>query len=284
MSKSTNEHPNKLFRLSPDRQTALLTVLLSLASLVSVPGLGQQVFYHLLGAGEVTVAFLTPSTTVNESVGSRHIWPVALNSWTKRRAIVLDGSSAPLANYPVLVKLDSTRVDYASVRPDGFDLRFADTAGNILSHEVESWVSGGTSWVWVKVPSLATFPARNQIYMYYGNAAAAQAQDSAGLWGTDHLQVLHLSGTTGAIANGVAVPASLGDAGTTQNGGSGMSYSAGVFGNAVTLDGVNDAITMGTSAVLNFGANTPFSIAAFVKTTDAACSLGSTIVQASLLK
>lgn len=270
MTTTRNTKPSKPLRFSPVREVLFYGVMLVFASFVSIPGLGQQVFFHLLGSNEPTIAFSTPATAVNESTGTRHVWPASLASWTKRRAILLDGVSTAISNAPVLVKLDATRIDYAQTRADGYDLRFADSAGNLLSHEVESWISGGTSWVWVKIPTLNSFPNRNQIYMYYGNNGAAQAEDSAGLWGADHLQILHLTGSLGTIANGAAVAASLGDSASAQNGGSGMSYSGGAFGSAITLDGVNDSISTGTSAALNFGANQPFSVSAFVKTTDVA--------------
>lgn len=269
MTNQKIENQNAKLRELLARKTALYVLMLAIASLVSVPGVGQQVFFHLLGSNEPTVAFLTPATAVNEAIGARHAWPEGLANWTKRRAILLDGVTAPLANAPVLIKLDPTRIDYARARADGFDLRFTDIAGNVLAHQVESWTAGGTSWVWVKLPSLSAFPARNQIFMYYGNPAAPQAQDAAGLWGTDHLQVLHLHGAAGPIAEGATLSAAIGDAATAQNGGSGMTYSDGVFGNAVLLDGVNDQISTGTSASLNFGANAPFSVSTFVKTTDA---------------
>lgn len=269
MTNQKIENQNAKLRELLARKTALYVSMLAMATLVSVPGVGQQVFFHLLGSNEPTVAFLTPATAVNEAIGARHTWPAGLADWTKRRAILLDGVAAPLANAPVLIKLDPTRIDYARARADGFDLRFTDIAGNVLAHQVESWTAGGTSWVWVKLPSLSAFPARNQIFMYYGNPAAPQAQDAAGLWGTDHLQVLHLHGAAGPIAEGATLSAAIGDAATAQNGGSGMTYSDGVFGNAVLLDGVNDQITTGNSASLNFGANAPFSVSTFVKTTDA---------------
>lgn len=43
-------------------------------------------------------------------------------------------------------------------------------------------------------------------------------------------------------------------------------YTAGKFGNAVSLDGINDHIVLGTSSHLNFGSSIDFSVALWVKT------------------
>jgi glucose/arabinose dehydrogenase len=115
--------------------------------------------------------------------------------WTKRRRIAIDNSAQPgaLDEFPVLVLLDSTRIDYDSTEPGGADLRFTDGDGELLSHEIEEWNPGGVSVVWVKVPHVDAGSATGSIWMYYGNPGAPDDQDPAGVWSNGYVGVWHLS-------------------------------------------------------------------------------------------
>ena len=64
-----------------------------------------------------------------------------------------NSTSSNLQDFPVLVKLDSSRVDYSQTQDNGEDLRFYDADGTLLSHEIETWNESGDSFVWVKVPT-----------------------------------------------------------------------------------------------------------------------------------
>ena len=97
-----------------------------------------------------------------------------------------------LANFPVLVKVSQgspSGFSYADcLKPDGGDLRFADTDGNLLASEVDTWNSNGVSLVWVKVPTLT---ASTKIFAYYG-CETVIAVDSASVWSADYVGVWHL--------------------------------------------------------------------------------------------
>jgi glucose/arabinose dehydrogenase/PKD repeat protein len=113
-------------------------------------------------------------------------------AWTKRRRLVFDnsGQSGDLVDFPVLVRLDPGRIDYGSVNPDGSDLRFADAFGNPLAYDIEEWVPGGESIVWVRVPLITGGSASDSIFMYYGNPGAASAEDPTSVW-IDYAAVWH---------------------------------------------------------------------------------------------
>jgi len=103
---------NGLFRLSK-------LPLLFLVAVVFATSLtfGQNIFYHLLGLSQgTTVAFQSPSQSINESTGTWGDWPSSLNNWTKRRRIVLDGFGTSLTDFPVMIKLDGTRISYGSTQ------------------------------------------------------------------------------------------------------------------------------------------------------------------------
>lgn len=244
---------------------------LLMASLISIPGLAQNFLFHLLGASEPTANFTTTSSTLSESAGATGLWPSTLNGWTARRPIVVDGVSASVSNFPLLLKIDSTKINYANTASLGADLRFADSSGNLLQYEIESWDTAGTSFVWVKLPTLNAEPARTVLWMYYGNSSATSAENAINVWSAAHSKVLHLNGAVGSIADGTAIPASVGlNAAASNAGGTGMAFASGAIGNGVQLDGGDDWISAGADGSLNFAASAPFTVSAYVKTTDSA--------------
>ncbi len=123
-------------------------------------------------------------------------------SWSSRRKITFDNSSQAenLTNFVVMVKLDSTRVDYAKTQGSGQDIRFTDSDGTtLLSYEIEKWDESGTSTVWVEVPQIDASSATDYIYMYYGNTGATDAQDATNTWGSQIRY--HLKETTSTDVN-----------------------------------------------------------------------------------
>ncbi len=102
-----------------------------------------------------------------------------------------------------MIALDATRIDYASTVAGGTDLRFTLDDGTALSYEIENWNSAGTSHVWVNIPSYAAYPTRTRIWMYHGNPAAANAQNSGATWGANVTGDIALSnygkGGTGTV-------------------------------------------------------------------------------------
>ena len=91
-----------------------------------------------------------------------------LPGWGYKRTVSLSPAT-PEANYQVKITLTTANFNYAHAKSDGSDLRFYDsTETTPLSYWIETWTSGGTSTVWVKVPASGA----SSINMYYGNAGA----------------------------------------------------------------------------------------------------------------
>jgi hypothetical protein len=152
-------------------------------------------------------------------------------NWQRRRKLTFNNSAQAenLVNFPVLVVLNSSRIDYGQTQNQGQDLRFTDSDGvTILAHEIEKWDEAGTSYVWVKVPQIDASSTTDHIWMYYGNASAADGQNPAGVWSNGFETVWHLQNnftdstckghdgtlpstwsweTTGKIAGGLAFQA-----------------------------------------------------------------------------
>ena len=161
--------------------------------LFSVLAYSQNFFYHLMPKLPV-VNFTLATQNANESIGLfAPDWVVGLNSWDKRVRIDINPVTTALTNFPLLIKLDSSKINYAHFQAAAQDLRFVDASGNPLSYEIENWNSSGESNVWVKIPTLPASPTVTTIWMYYGNGSAIDAQTPTSVWDANHMGVWHLN-------------------------------------------------------------------------------------------
>lgn len=125
-------------------------------------------------------------------------------AWSHGARIAFPGytGSETLANFPMLVRLDAATVPGISHAQmafgNGADLRFTDTNGVELNYEIESWNPGGTSYVWVKVPSLAK---GGSILAFWGNPTATATATPDSLSGL----ALWLKADALSLADGAAV-------------------------------------------------------------------------------
>jgi len=119
-------------------------------------------------------------------------------NWNYRKEIVINHTkvNATLTSFPVLI--DVTDSDLASeAQTDGDDIAFADYNGAKLNHEIELYNSGNGNLVaWVNVPSLSS-TVDTVLYMYYGNAGAANQENVTGVWDSNYMMVQHLSEASG---------------------------------------------------------------------------------------
>src|SRR2546422_10741998 len=101
-------------------------------------------------------------------------------------------TGAPHANFPVLVSRTDTDLQ-SKAQSTGNDILFTSSDGTTkLNHEIEKYVSStGELVAWVKVPSVSS-SAATVIYMYYGNAGAANQQNAVNAWDANYLAVWHL--------------------------------------------------------------------------------------------
>ena len=95
--------------------------------------------------------------------------------WLFCRKITLNAAT-PLADFQVKVTL--TTGQYINMNANGNDLRFYDINNNACNYWIETWNTGGTSTLWVKVVTSGAVA----VYMYYGNAAAPAASNGAGVF------------------------------------------------------------------------------------------------------
>jgi hypothetical protein len=183
-----------------------------------------------------------------------------LTGWNHRRQLTITGAliSGALTDFPVLVKLDSSFLDFNKVKTNGEDVRFTSSDGTTqLKYEIEQWnKTAGNAEIWVKLPSILSV-SNTTFYMYYGNVGASDAQDPTSVWDSNFMMVQHLEELSGTVTDS----SSHGNSGDY----SGVARDAtGKIDGAYGFDGVNDYVFVPHSASLNFGTG-PFTISLWVK-------------------
>ena len=105
-----------------------------------------------------------------------------------------------LTDFQALIKLDEGRYGFkyadCADQAAGTDVWFSsDAAGNnVLEREIDTWNPDGSSYIWVKIPSLA---AGTEITMHWGDASKAQAAANTAVW-TGYAGVWHMGKASGA--------------------------------------------------------------------------------------
>ncbi len=120
--------------------------------------------------------------------------------WERRAHFVVinEGRAERLVDFPVLVRLDGSRIDYAAARARGADLRFTLADGTLLAHEVEQWLTSGDSYVWLRVTLDAQ--SNRDVWMYYGNPAAQSVDNPSAVWRQGYVAVYHFANTSSALS------------------------------------------------------------------------------------
>jgi MSHA biogenesis protein MshQ len=168
--------------------------------------------------------------------------------WGFRKEITIDAGQVAgnLSDFPVLISLATDAGLAAAAQADGDDILFTAADGTTkLSHEIESFGSGtGKLVAWVKVPALSD-AADTALYMYYGNAAAADQQDAANVWDANFTLVQHLNEASGTEYDSTASNNDGTYTGSGQN-------ATGVIDGADSFNGVNERVQINHAANLSF--------------------------------
>ncbi len=179
-------------------------------------------------------------------------------SWTKRVPIDINNTDQAVAftNQPVLVRLNSTIVNYSNIQANGADIRFvASDDVTALNYEFDKWNSGGTSEIWIRVPSIAVSSSAGFIYLYYNNPSATDVQNSSGVW-TNFWSVWHLGEDPAGTAPQYKDSSAGARNSTATNS---LNRTTGQIGDAADLNGATDSINVNTDLSVVLGASSTFS-------------------------
>lgn len=165
-------------------------------------------------------------------------------AWRKRIRL---GWSMPLtesvlADVPLMIALDPSRIDYGSTAELAADLRVTNAdVSQRFAHEIDAWQVDGRSVLWFRLPSTDTNLAGDHVWLYYGNPVAQTEADAAAVWDEYYIGVWHLED-------------SLADSTAAER--HGMGYgpvsAPGVLGQALSFDAVDDYATVEDVALDEF--------------------------------
>ena len=162
------------------------------------------------------------------------------SNWQRRIQLTFTNTVAEdLTEFPVLVVLNSSRINYSQTQNAGQDIRFVAADGTLLSHEIERWDEAGNSYIWVRVPQITANSSTDYIWLYYDNPIAPDGQNPAGVWSSDYEGVWHFNGN--------------GEDATAQNSaiGSSTTPANGVLAGGLDFDGNNDFVNVGSGSSLD---------------------------------
>lgn len=174
------------------------------------------------------------------------------SSWTNRKKITIDPGdvAGPLTNFPMLFSVtDPNLRDTANgggvASSTAGDIVFTDWDNNKIDFEIESYTNtSGALLAWVEVPFMSSTSTRD-IYLYYGNSAAAYQPTNAAVWDSNYKVVAHMKETSGTIIfDSTSNANNATTTGTTVN-------STSLIGNSRDFDGVNDQLSFVNTASIN---------------------------------
>lgn len=180
-------------------------------------------------------------------VGSAAFWAAAsgwaddFSAWTDSTQVRLNTTASGAdvavdqANFPVLVRLNGSDIDFSKAKSDGADLRFADAANNPLAFQVERFdPANKLAEIWVRVPTVKGNDSAQGFKLFYGNASAPPASNGAAVFrGEDGVAgAWHLGEDGNSSAGGYRDATSNANHGTGQGGLGANSDVAGAVGMA----------------------------------------------------
>gem|GEM_PF-2101006 len=192
--------------------------------------------------------------TVTNEVGIARaeltVFVTPVPTWFETRIAFTNYSrTEPLTNFPVLVVLGTNVPGFSYSQfqtPDGSDLRFLDADGQTeLNHEIETWNTNGSSFVWVQVP---LFTNQCFILARWGDPAAVDAPaytTNGATWSAGYVGVWH-------FADAAAMDATAGARHASSNS---ASVVTGLVGNAANYDGVSQATRVPWHSDFNLASN-----------------------------
>lgn len=106
-------------------------------------------------------------------------------------------TTSDVYNFPVLIRLSASNMDFANADGNGADIRFANVNGTHYNYEIEAWDSTNqNAAIWVLVDTIHGNDSLDYMLMYYNNASAVDSSDNEVVFDTANgfAGVWHLNG------------------------------------------------------------------------------------------
>ena len=165
-------------------------------------------------------------------------------------------TSTLLTNFPFLVNttiaaLKDTSNSGHVAKSNGGDILFTTSDGvTKLNHEIEKYSPAtGELIAWVQVPTIST-STDTGIYMYYGNASAADQWNVNATWDSNYKGVWHLNDPTNPTDS----------TGVNNGTNNGATVANGIIDGGVNYNGTGQKITIGTNTSLSLNGSSSISV------------------------
>ena len=186
--------------------------------------------------------------------------------WSERSTISINTTptganlSGPLNETSVLLRLHAGNFPgFLTVRDGGADLRLiaADDLTSLKYHVERFDPISQMAMVWVKLPSIAPQSTTDSFFLYYGNAAAPNADEANASFDVSTAAAFHFNETQGTPvdSSAYATPISSGDF---------FSNPASIIGTGITLPGTSPLVIDDNGALL-MSADLGWTVSAWVR-------------------
>ncbi len=144
-----------------------------------------------------TASSETPSTDTTSPEEPSTEEPAAPSSlWDYRMKITIPQVSTveDLTDFPLLLQLDSSIIDYTKIEADGSDITFKSLdEAETYSYEIDgSWNAAGSTYIWVKIPTII-MNAATEFWMYYSSATETGSLNPSAVWSSGYQGVWHFN-------------------------------------------------------------------------------------------
>jgi hypothetical protein len=234
---------------------------------------GVAVFAILLlisNIGMTAARFADTETSTNNAIQIKTGWYNL--AWHYRKAITINHTqvaSGVQTNFTVLINSadplwKNTASGGHAGKLNGGDFVFTAADGvTKLNHEVEKYTSTtGELIAWVMIPMLSN-TTDTVIYIYYGNAAAADQWNPSAAWDTNVKGVWHLKEDPSGTAPQINDSTINANNGTTSGTMTTSEQVPGKIDGSVSFDGTNDYVSISDSTSLSIG--TAVTVSAWIK-------------------
>jgi hypothetical protein len=161
-------------------------------------------------------------------------------NWSRARRFYIQASDIDedLTDFPVLVYLDSSRINWTETQDDLDDIRFVDQGNTtFLDYEIENYTVNNEAWLWVNFPFVNS-TSNTIFYLYYGNPTASSSESPTDVWDSDYITVLHMNDLTTSTLE----DSTINSHDMTKGGANQPALDPGMIDGAQYFDGVDDDV------------------------------------------
>jgi len=169
--------------------------------------------------------------------------------WNQRLEYTVNSSlvDEDLTNFPVLIYINESVVDWGDIQNDLNDIRFTGDYLDELDFEIDSFVLNSEAWFWVRLPEVSS-SVDTYFFMYYDNKFCDSGENAEAVWDSDFVMVQHMNDET----TSTTLDSTSNDNDGTKTGANEPLEVDGLVAKAQQHDGVDDKITISSAPTAGY--------------------------------